>query len=124
MSLKCFKYTNIRKGLCFCVIVTKKKTGHSRSRSPAISERSVTRNLQYDSHLKKVSEVDEIFQKLDGRHKDDYTPEHLRAWAHLIHMDKHNSFESPPGLLFFFEDTRLTNLQPQMVSLRKSLHLQ
>ena len=87
--------------MLWCYSHKEKRSGRSRSRSPAISERSVPRNSWYDSHLKKVSEVDEIFQKLDERHKGAYTPEQLRAWAHLIHMDKHNSFESPPDKPFF-----------------------
>ena len=45
--------------------------------------------------------LEEIYEELQEAHMDDYTPEQLRAWAHLIQMNKHDSYEEPPNKPFF-----------------------
>ena len=45
--------------------------------------------------------IEEIYEELQEAHMDDYTPEQLRAWAHLIQMNKHDSYEEPPNKPFF-----------------------
>jgi len=50
---------------------------------------------------KKISEVDEIYEKLQDKHKHHYTPEQLRAWAHLVQMGKHVSLQEPPDKPYF-----------------------
>ena len=47
-----------------------------------------------------MDEVEEIVEKLSGKH-DSYTPEQLRAWAHMIHLKKHASYDAPPNKPFF-----------------------
>ena len=47
------------------------------------------------------SEVDEIYEKLQKRHKGTYTPEQLRAWSHMVHLKTHDSLEEPPDKPFF-----------------------
>ena len=81
--------------MLWCYSYNKTKSKRSRSRSP------VPHSTRYDSHLKKVSEVDQIFQKLDEKHKGEYSPEQMRAWSHLIQMGKHTSYEDPPDKPFF-----------------------
>ena len=49
----------------------------------------------------KKSEVDQYFQKLTEKHKGAYSPEQLRAWAHLIQMNMHDSLDEPPDKPFF-----------------------
>jgi len=49
----------------------------------------------------KISEVDEIYEKLQDKHKHHYTPEQLRAWAHLVQMGKHVSLQEPPDKPYF-----------------------
>lgn len=55
----------------------------------------------YSSHMKKMLQVDDIMGKLKEKHEGKYTPEQLRAWAHLIQMSKHESYEAPPDKPFF-----------------------
>ena len=55
----------------------------------------------YNNHTKKMSEVDEILSKLDEKHHGHYSPEQMRAWAHMIHMSKHDSYDEPPNKPFF-----------------------
>ncbi len=55
----------------------------------------------YDSHLDKMSEVEEIVEELKNKHDSKYTPEQLRAWAHMIQMSKHSSYDHPPDKPFF-----------------------
>ena len=50
---------------------------------------------------KKISDVQVIYEELDGKHHGKYTPEQLRTWAHLIQMDRHASYEEPPNKPFF-----------------------
>ena len=92
-----------------------KSTRRSRSRSPVSrssesTAESSTRTAKkptaskpscYESHLQKMSEVDDVYKKLDKQHKEKYSDEQLRAWAHLIQLDKHNSYEDPPDKPFF-----------------------
>lgn len=56
----------------------------------------------HDRHLKKMSEVELIVDQLeDIPSNSQYTPEQIRAWAHLIHMKKHDSYNDPPKKPFF-----------------------
>ena len=77
---------------CYTGVPESQKTapGHKRSHASV-----------YDSHTRKMSEVDEIVSKLDEKHQGRYTPEQQRAWAHMIHLSKHSSYEDPPDKPFF-----------------------
>ena len=56
----------------------------------------------HDGHLKKMSEVELIVDQLEEIHSNSqYTPEQIRAWAHLIQMKKHDSYNDPPKKPFF-----------------------
>ena len=46
-------------------------------------------------------EIDEICDKLVKQHGEKYTKEQTRAWAVLIQMGKHESYDSPPDKHFF-----------------------
>ena len=61
------------------------------------------RTTRYDHHREKLEELEEIFEKLqdEGSNKEKYTSEQLRAWAHLLQMKKHESYEKPPDKPFF-----------------------
>lgn len=56
---------------------------------------------RYDSHTKKMAEVDDIVKKLKEKHPANFPPEQLRTWAHMIHMRNHTSNEHPPDKPFF-----------------------
>ena len=74
-----------------------------RSRSPNSKSQTgkTNRASKYDLHVKKMSEVDEIFSTLDKKHKGAYSSEQIWAWAHLIQLKKHGSYDSPPDKPFF-----------------------
>jgi len=55
----------------------------------------------YSSHMKRMDKVEEIYEELYDQHSDKYTAEQIRAWAHMIHMKKHTSYESAPNKPFF-----------------------
>ena len=40
-------------------------------------------------------------KKLKEKHTGNYTEEKLRAWAHLIQMEKHTSYTQPPDMAYF-----------------------
>ena len=42
-----------------------------------------------------------IVDDLSERHGDAYTTEQIRAWAHILQMKKHDSYEEPPKKPFF-----------------------
>lgn len=54
-----------------------------------------------DTIAKKISEVEEIVQKLKDKHGPLYSIEKLNAWAHMINIGKHDSYETPPDLPYF-----------------------
>ena len=56
---------------------------------------------RYDDHVKKTCELDEIVEKLQAKQSSKYSPEQLRAWAHMIQLKKYDSYSSPPDKPFF-----------------------
>ena len=48
-----------------------------------------------------IPEVEKIVKRLKEKHGSMYTVEQLNCWAHLLHMEKHGSDDSPPDLPFF-----------------------
>ena len=73
-----------------------------RSHSPKADVSSAkARRTNYDSHLSKMSEVELIIEDLKEKQGTKYTPEQLQAWAHMIHMKKHTSYDYPPDKPFF-----------------------
>ena len=48
-----------------------------------------------------MSEVEVILEDLKEKHKTKYSAKQLHAWAHMIHMKKHDSYEYPPDKPFF-----------------------
>ena len=54
----------------------------------------------YSTHMKNMAEVEEILEELK-KHADTYTPEQLHAWAHMIQMKKHSSYDLAPSKPFF-----------------------
>ena len=44
-----------------------------------------------------MDELEVIYEELLDKHKELYKPEQLRAWAHLLQLKKHDSYEEPPN---------------------------
>lgn len=45
--------------------------------------------------------MDEIEEKVRSENEGKYTEEQIRMWAHLIHMNKHTSYDEPPNKRFW-----------------------
>ena len=73
------------------------------AKKPRLEEKSGVRSKSnHEAHLEKMSQVEIILDKLESIHDaGQYTPEQMRAWAHLLQMKKHDSYESPPNKPFF-----------------------
>lgn len=50
---------------------------------------------------KKLEEVEKIVKELQEKHAAKYSIEKLNAWAHLLHIGKHDSYETPPDYPYF-----------------------
>ena len=53
------------------------------------------------SSAQKLQEVEKIVEELKEKHAASYNIKKLNAWAHLLHMGKHDSYETPPNLPYF-----------------------
>jgi len=69
--------------------------------SPGDSDESAAPKPKRDSCAKNIQEVEDIIKALREIHGSTYCTEKLSAWAHLIQMKKHSSYESPPNLPYF-----------------------
>ena len=63
--------------------------------------RKVGTKSKYSEQMDKMYEVQQIVEKLTEQHDQAFTQEQIRAWAHLIQMKKHDSYEKPPAKPFF-----------------------
>ena len=79
---------------------TEKKCSRGKKRSRSHSDEKAG-SSKYDFHsTKKMALVDDIYEELQAKHKSKYSLEQLRAWAHLLQMGKHESYEEPPDKPF------------------------
>ena len=82
-------------------------------KAPRVSERDDSRDTvtkakpsrsKYESsYLSKLTEVEKNLDKLQEKHEASgkYSIEQLRAWAHMLNMKKHESYDDPPDKPFF-----------------------
>ena len=58
--------------------------------------------MNHSKHEDWLNEADFIYKDMQKKHnKSVYSGEQLRAWAHLIHLKKHASYDDPPKKCFF-----------------------
>lgn len=48
-----------------------------------------------------LTEVEEIVKSLKEKHGTKYSTEQLNIWAHVLHLEKHDSREVPPNVPYF-----------------------
>lgn len=77
------------------------KKGRKRVHSTGEVEATKRTNYRSVAHMEKIEKVEEILKELKEKHTGTYGEEKLRAWAHLIQMDKHKSYSEPPDLPYF-----------------------
>ena len=49
----------------------------------------------------RMQAIEDIVDKLREKHEGEFSIEKLNAWAHMIHMGKHASYDNPPDLPYF-----------------------
>ena len=49
----------------------------------------------------RMQAIEDIVDKLREEHEGEFSIEKLNAWAHMIHMGKHASYDNPPDLPYF-----------------------
>lgn len=86
------------------------KKGKKRSHSPGTDE-STKRACRTAVHSQKMEEVEEVLDELKKKHAGTYTEEKLRAWAHLIQMNKHKSYSQPPDMPYFKKGNKHTHTE-------------
>ena len=117
-------HENTKEILFWC---TGRKECASAKRVHSPDDESTSRKRsRYDNHTEKMIEVESVEEELMKDHKDVYSREQIRAWAHLIQMGKHESYTTPPDKLFWRRPAKSKNLNKQSavsVSPDKSVHL-
>ena len=71
---------------------------HARKVSTSVSKSSA--GSKFEQHSEKLSEVDDICTRLSEKHSGKYSKDQLRAWAHMIKMGKHHSYDEAPDKPF------------------------
>ena len=71
------------------------------SKKKKVDDETQPRRSNYQNHVSKMAEVDSIVEELEKKHTGKYSPEQIRAWAHMLQLKKHGSYESPPDKPFF-----------------------
>ena len=71
------------------------------TKRPRLEASASQQTSKYETQVNKMTEIDDICDKLCKKHGERYTKEQTRAWAVLIHMGKHDCYESPPDKHFF-----------------------
>ena len=79
------------------------------------------RCTNYQNHLIQMSEVDLIASDLAKKHGEGrYSPEQFRAWANMLQLKKHTSYEVPPNKPYFRNSI---TKEPQGISPAKRITL-
>ena len=96
----------VYKGKREILVWLKVKKSKKRSKSPCMvsDEQSASKKTRYDSHLQRMTEVEDIVNDLQKKHACKFSPEQFRAWAHMIQLKKHESYNVPPSKPFFGQD--------------------
>ena len=67
----------------------------------SITKKSCHRSTNYDQHLNKMKEIQLVVEELKERHgESSFTNEQLTAWAHMLQIKKHDSYDTAPRNLF------------------------
>ena len=104
-----------------------KKRAHENEENSSVS----TTDMPKTKTAKRMEEVNDIMDKLKEKHKTVFSVEKLSAWAHMIHMGKHQSYENPPNLPYFGKqkkavdpETRTSSITDNSISPGKQIQYQ
>ena len=91
---------------CYDKAEPNKDRAASRKRPLSPANSGSSQASKRESCSRKIEEVEKVLKKLQDKHGSDYSVEKLNAWAHLIQMGKHGSYDSPPDLPYFKRSTK------------------
>ncbi len=98
-----------------------------RAQSPGSDDAHAQKRSRYDTHVGRMTEVEEIEASLRQKHSMlvvHIQEEQLRSWAHLIQMQKHSSYDVPPNKPFWkTRSQKLSNSPEVTVSPGKRVNL-
>ena len=94
-------------------------TSRKRPLSPSNSDSNST-GTKRNASSQKLHEVEKIVKELQEKHASHYSIEKLNAWAHLLHIGKHDSYETPPNLPYFGKQKSSGSQKAQPVQLSSS----
>ncbi len=97
-----------------------------KKKKPEEDKNKPARHSSYQGHLSKMAEVDSIVDELEEKHTSgEFSPEQLRAWAHMIQLNKHVSYDEPPDKPFFRQSKlkKRSTSEPQGISPAKRITL-
>ena len=96
-------YEGKKEILLWCI--GKRKDGpNAKEKKRALSEPDTSDErpkTKFSKHDEQMVKVDEIFKKLKTIHSSAYSSEQLHTWAHMINLEKHDSYTDPPDKPFF-----------------------
>ena len=88
----CSKCCEIR---LWCMCIMNENSDNERKQSHEKEESEPPLSAKGGTCQQRMEQVDGIVDTLREKHGDLYSVEKLNAWAHLIHMGKHSSYENP-----------------------------
>ena len=87
-----------REILLWCYPLT--TTSRKRPLSPSNSDSNST-GTKRNASSQKLHEIEKIVKELQEKHASHYSIEKLNAWAHLLHIGKHDSYETAESSLLW-----------------------
>ena len=99
------------------------KQSRKKPRLESNADSSRSSSSKYEVQVDKMTNIDELCEKLTAIHESNYTKEQIRAWAILIQMGKHDNYNSPPDKRFFMNGRKSTHEVSVGVSPGKKLSM-
>ena len=91
-----------KKGIVLWLKVTRaKRLLPSSDTNSNSSAKKQNQGTNYSAHTQRMSEVQVITESLEKQHGDKFSKEQYTAWAHMLNMKKHDSYDAPPKKPFF-----------------------
>lgn len=105
ISKQCIRHSKEKREFCYgATHRALHKQWHKSTKSTKereTSESTKKTKSTYETQLKRQEEVEKIFRELEEKHSGKYKVEQLRTWAHMYHLQTHDSLDIPPDKPFF-----------------------
>ncbi len=88
--------------LFWCIDPQSVVTNHPQgTKRPLVEPGDKPPKSKRDVSSQKISDVEAIVKQLEDKHGSKYTIEQMNAWAHMLQMKKHSSYDVPPDMPYF-----------------------